>query len=120
MAKFTRYFYRIENESKVGPYLGNTGTNWTDWIDFSKESSRTPPIEEECVYNKRHNQISRKKVRELLENKECIFGFYNLDQLKSWFSSKELNALSKLGFKIKRVKGRLVAYSDTQCMFKRV
>lgn len=106
-----RYFYRVENDRKVGPYVGSDG-GWRLGTHTS-ENGRPAVWEEEPQWQEilqYHN----------LAITDCCFGFNSLRQLQSWFRPEELVRLCHSGwFKIVRIKGKAIIETNTQVLFVR-
>jgi hypothetical protein len=77
---------RVENSERKGPY--STGVH-EDLFGFDYNKRRQPtPFKDQLIFDE-----------------DCLFGFSGEDQLNSWFSEQELEALAEIGF-------RVVAYYD--------
>lgn len=93
--------YRVENSFGEGPYFNKQrdkeGSSWVQtWAESPHNDSRHPePFDDEVLKTKMDdNQFFMD---------EYICGFLNMEQVKSWFSEKELKNLAKIGYKLKAI-----------------
>ena len=115
MKENEQYFYRVE-KNLVGPYFRKDIKD-TDWMS----GDHRWPTDKSCRPSIRNEVDNLENILYLngLKIKDCCFGFATLSQLQAWFRPEELRKLAKLGFSIRRVKGRIVAKSSTQVLFRR-
>lgn len=102
------YFYRVEDSKGMGPYAGATRQGLDGSSRWSSGSHDGSPDRPTLFY-----EVGRGHER------GQIFGFKTLRQLQSWFRPEELKRLYKLGYQIKRVRGRQIIATRTQVLFER-
>lgn len=110
------YFYRVERDDGVGPYVSRYKEycRWMIGAHDGQVDEYHPDIQLElfCLEEVLDQQHTRFE--------DCLFGFQTLTQLQRWFDPEELRKLNRLGYRIVRVLGVEVVSTSTQSMFVRV
>ena len=89
-------FIRIEKD-ELGPYVYADEYDF-DWMVHNHHDCEfTPSIQFDSGFTSEDKMIYELNAR----SDSAISGFTSMEQLKNWFSPKELNSLKKEGFKIK-------------------
>ena len=85
------YIYRIENEKGVGPYRGGDPLDMAESFRHTSRCGRPTPCMDKdfkAWWN----------IKGFYEAWRWSFGFKSIDQLRRWFSDKEIKELEKHGF----------------------
>ena len=99
--------YRIQDNEGRGPYKPGLSIRWMD--PDSDQSSR-PPF---------YFEFPRMDLSKLVPRRSGC-GFRTLDQLLSWFTTREISALEKLGYSIVYMDAEeILAESSRQLVFTR-
>ena len=103
--------FRIENEQKLGPYYATYDSKWQ--TKDHGESKKTPGPSADKIQN------TNKPLNSILKNSH-LFGFKSLEQLKKWFSKKELKNLHNKGFLLAEIQcaTKYIRLGGKQLVFK--
>lgn len=103
----TDIIYRIQDQDGRGPFKPGFSHKW---VSERRDHENLRSWLEE--FGPVHNQ--------LLVGEHCGCGCKSLDQLRRWFTKSEYKKLRKFGYRaVKLNPGRIIAESDTQCVFGR-
>lgn len=101
---------RLENEIGKGPYRAPGMMGGARWWDSPHSlDPKHPNLREDMGFTGQDKQD--------FWNKDYNFAFENEDQMKRWFSPTEMEKLSRLGFKPKKVKARKIWSSGKQVFY---
>jgi hypothetical protein len=87
----TSLIYRVEDEEGKGPYMGSYDVD--EWTEGSHVGDHHPtPMSD---------GIEFWKVRDQHGNNNILCGFRDMDQLRKWFTCRELTNLYDMGLRVK-------------------
>lgn len=104
------YVWRVENCEGVGPYARQGLHHLWQECDHTEDTGRPGPYQDSFDINWLHK---------ILDKKEYIFGFKSLEQLRNWFSDKELMNLAELGYEPKQILAKEIHEGEKQVIFVR-
>lgn len=97
--------YRVQNKEGRGPY------SIRGWEDSNHNDEQHPtPLHDFPLWPYRHRQ-------DIEAPPNIKFGFSSLEQLRKWFSDRELTKLKKYGFDIVEIEAEVLYQSDKQVAF---
>ncbi len=105
--------YRIENQHSVGPYhyAYSLGEHLYEfWQDKPHVKQYGCPTPKEDGLLQIVNKLKQKKVN-------FSFGFNSLEQIKRWFTPRELKVLRNHGFSLKAYKVKKAFVTSHQVLF---
>lgn len=117
----TQLIYRIE-ESKAkqgkvyqGPYFNNYGGS-IQWRERSHNTKKHPTCDKDKTLCKNFQKYQQTTISPL-KNSDFYCGFTSIDQLKNWFTEKELWNLEMQGFVLAVYEPEVVVESTKQALF---